>query len=194
VKEHNCARFAIENGFPDPILSDYLAPDFIGWQTQTAEGTFGKDLGGNLGDAFAAVEGWGVCPEAFLPYDAANKAHVGNAACVTAARPYRFGTPTTVPINPEALCQVLSSGRVIAIGFEVYESFEETGLDGYVKPVLPGEGLLGGHAVVIVGWFVRNGIRYFIVRNSWSAAWGDGGYCYMPESYLGHLFDAWTTA
>jgi len=32
------------------------------------------------------------------------------------------------------------------------------------------------HAVAAVGYGVENGKEYFLVRNSWSASWGDEGY------------------
>lgn len=35
--------------------------------------------------------------------------------------------------------------------------------------------LLGGHAVKIVGWGEEDGIKYWIVINSWNTYWGAGG-------------------
>jgi C1A family cysteine protease len=40
------------------------------------------------------------------------------------------------------------------------------------------EKLLGGHAVLLVGYNKTNST--FIVRNSWGTNWGDRGYFYMP--------------
>jgi C1A family cysteine protease len=40
------------------------------------------------------------------------------------------------------------------------------------------ERLLGGHAVLLVGY--NKSTNMFIARNSWGKRWGDGGYFYMP--------------
>jgi len=35
---------------------------------------------------------------------------------------------------------------------------------------------VGGHAIVIVGWGVKDGLPYWLIRNSWGVNWGDGGH------------------
>merc|ERR1711865_703555 len=35
---------------------------------------------------------------------------------------------------------------------------------------------LGGHAVALYGWGVENGQKYWLMKNSWTAAWGDHGF------------------
>jgi C1A family cysteine protease len=44
------------------------------------------------------------------------------------------------------------------------------------------ESLLGGHAVMAVGYDDEK--KYMIVRNSWGKNWGDNGYFYMPYEYF----------
>jgi C1A family cysteine protease len=44
------------------------------------------------------------------------------------------------------------------------------------------EASLGGHAVVLAGYDNPN--RTFLVRNSWSAAWGLRGFFLMPYEYV----------
>eukprot|EP00952_Eustigmatos_sp_NYUAD-ZCMA_P005123 22420-Eustigmatos_ZCMA.PRE.1 len=44
------------------------------------------------------------------------------------------------------------------------------------------EQLLGGHAMLIVGIDLVKNVA--IVRNSWSADWGDAGYAYIPLDYI----------
>src|SRR5262249_35905942 len=43
-------------------------------------------------------------------------------------------------------------------------------------------GVLGGHAVLAVGY--DDAKQMFTFRNSWSAAWGSGGYGFIPEAFL----------
>jgi len=44
--------------------------------------------------------------------------------------------------------------------------------------------VIGGHAVVIVGYTQYNGQLVLIVRNSWGTAWGDNGYFYCNIGVL----------
>jgi C1A family cysteine protease len=54
----------------------------------------------------------------------------------------------------------------------------------------PSEGVDGGHAVVACGYEMmrapwdRAKKDYAICRNSWDGSWGDGGYFYMPLSWM----------
>lgn len=184
LKEANCSFWG---GGTAPLGGD-LSPAYISWRTRLAEGSFPADSGASVADAMAVLQAWGVPPEGFLPY-AQDPAQAGNAACDVAAQPYRVATPCAVEVSEAGFKAVLAHRHVICVGFEVFESFERTGLDGVVPDVQPGEGSLGGHAVLVVGY----GPSGFTVRNSWGSGWGAGGYCFWPASYLAHVFDAWTT-
>lgn len=35
---------------------------------------------------------------------------------------------------------------------------------------------LGSHYVRIIGWGIDNGIKYWLVANSWGESWGDKGF------------------
>ncbi len=71
------------------------------------------------------------------------------------------------------------------IAFPVYnpEKWE------FWKPDFTGQNMLGGHAVSVAGWLKDS----FIIRNHWSAAWGDRGYTYLKYSDWGSQWEAWTT-
>jgi C1A family cysteine protease len=78
----------------------------------------------------------------------------------------------------------LSEGYPFVFGFTVYESFEGARVAKTGKLNLPkkGEKLVGGHAVMAVGY--DDTINRFIVRNSWGAKWGLKGYFTVPYTYL----------
>jgi C1A family cysteine protease len=44
------------------------------------------------------------------------------------------------------------------------------------------EQLLGGHAVICVGY--NDARSVWIMQNSWGTGWGDKGYFYLPYNYL----------
>ena len=75
----------------------------------------------------------------------------------------------------------LAQGLAFVLGFSVYESIQGAEHAGTID--LPGrrETLLGGHAVVAVGY--DDEAERFIIRNSWGT-WGAGGYGTLPYAYL----------
>ena len=78
----------------------------------------------------------------------------------------------------------LASGFPFIFGFSVYESFESESVAKTGKASLPkkGEKMVGGHAVMAVGYDDSQG--RFIVRNSWGSTWGKVGYFTLPYDYL----------
>lgn len=61
----------------------------------------------------------------------------------------------------------VASGYPFVFGFTVYDSFEsaEVAKTGHASMPAPGEKVIGGHAVMGVGF--DDGNQWFIVRNSW---------------------------
>ena len=89
----------------------------------------------------------------------------------------------------------LAEGYPFVFGFTVYESFESQWVTETGEVPMPGSGeeLLGGHAVLAVGY--DDSEQRFLVRNSWGAGWGMRGYFTMPYAYLtdhGLASDFWT--
>ena len=50
-----------------------------------------------------------------------------------------------------------------------------------------GDNFEGGHAVACVGYDEYG----LIIRNSWGQNWGEAGYCTLPYSQLGKIYEAW---
>jgi hypothetical protein len=99
----------------------------------------------------------------------------------TPERQYRAGgfymvsdTALTVSDNERAIRREVWKYGPVTTGMRVYEDlfdWDGTGVyrwDGRAP-------LTGGHAVVILGWGTLDGVKYWQVRNTWGAAWGDAG-------------------
>ena len=68
--------------------------------------------------------------------------------------------------------EILENGPV-QTGFTVYNDFMsyKSGIYKHVSG-----SALGGHAVIIIGWGVEEGVEYWIAQNSWDKNWGENGY------------------
>jgi hypothetical protein len=76
----------------------------------------------------------------------------------------------------------LAAGTPSAVIIHVFQSFLETGSDGWVFMPHPGDIELGTHTVLLCGY--DDAKSFWIGRNSWGADWGEKGYFYMPYDYL----------
>ena len=116
------------------------------------------------------------------------------AACYRAAQQHDI----TVYERLETLSDMkacLADGFPFVFGFTVYESFESPAVAKTGRVPMPSsdERVLGGHAVVAVGY--NDADQRFIVRNSWGTSWGLKGYFLMPYAYLANRDlsdDLWT--
>ena len=157
---------------------------FIYWCERSIEHTLNSDSGAQIRDGIKAVNKWGVPPEPEWPYDISKFTAKPPAQCYTDAKLDRAVSYQRVAQNLIQMQACLASGYPIVFGFSVYESFESQDVAGRGIVPMPqsNEQLLGGHAVLCVGY--RNDVKRFIVRNSWSDSWGINGYCEMPYDYL----------
>jgi C1A family cysteine protease len=71
------------------------------------------------------------------------------------------------------------------IAFPVYNPNK---LD-FWNPDYKGQQMLGGHAVSVAGWTKDS----FIIRNHWTAEWGDHGYTYFKFIEWGAQWECWTS-
>lgn len=176
----------------DPILFS-PARLFIYYNERRLEGTTKDDAGAFIRDGFKAISQWGVPDEQLWPYSD-NTVKVGRKIPPFMRKPpssvYK-SAHTDLAISYEAVPQyrntimaALAQDFPVVIGFSVYESFESPQMARDGKMPMPAltEKMLGGHAVLVVGYDAVEG--HWIVRNSWGSGWGDGGYFYMPIPYL----------
>ncbi len=169
---------------------------FIYYNERVIEGTVKQDAGAQLRDGIKSVASQGVPPETDWPYDIKKFARKPSAAAFKDALKNRAVSYSAIARSLTQMKGCLASGYPFVFGFTVYDSFQSDAVakSGIVPmPNLADERVLGGHAVLAVGY--DDSQQSFIARNSWGAAWGMKGYFMMPYSYLLDLHlsnDFWT--
>ena len=167
---------------------------YIYWFSRFIEGTTSEDSGAYIRDVMTAVHTYGVCEESLLPYNV-NKYKIkpSNTTIRNATPHTRDFKYLSVDLNLLIIKQCLNAGFPIVFGMDVYDSFESDTVSrtGVVPmPNIATEELLGGHAILMVGY--DDAKKQFIVMNSWGCSWGDKGYFYLPYEYLKYMSDLWT--
>ena len=79
-----------------------------------------------------------------------------------------------------ALKFAICEGYPIAFGSMLCENFENFDENGVIP--LPSGNMVGGHAMLIIGY--QDDTKLFKVLNSWSANWGLGGFCFMRYEHV----------
>jgi C1A family cysteine protease len=181
-----------KEGEVPPVMPSRL---FIYYNERALEGSVGSDSGAQIRDGIKVVVAEGYCPESEWPYDIAQFARKPPAKCYQDALRERVTQYLRLSRDLTQLLSCLASGFPFVFGFSVYESFESMRVreTGVVEMPQPLERFMGGHAVVACGYDVSE--QRFLVRNSWGAEWGLGGYFTMPFDYLldpGLAADFWT--
>jgi C1A family cysteine protease len=169
---------------------EYDDPGFMGsrlflyYNERMLEGTIPEDVGAMLSDGVKCMQKYGLCLEKEWPYNISKFTMKPLGKCYVDASIHKAVTASNIAFNLTAMKNALASGFPFVAGIAVYASFESLTVaqTGIVPMPKAGEALLGGHAVLVVGY--NDADQQFIVRNSWGAGWGDKGYFYLPYAYM----------
>ncbi|GGN40524.1 C1 family peptidase [Deinococcus daejeonensis] len=141
---------------------------------------------------------WDIAPNAAFNF----RATQGTEVWVALANNV-FGSGDAARAYRRALMrQMIDRGDQLILGFNVDPAFDAIGANGLPNLSLMGGKVRGGHAVHVVG-YVTTGMQtydvkiaglvnvklslptgYFVIKNSWSCGFGDGGYAYLPDSFM----------
>jgi len=156
---------------------------FIYYNERVLEGTVSEDAGAMIRDGVKTLVKQGVCTEKKWGYDIAKFAVKPPAACYQQALTHQVQSYHRI-LTLQDMQSCLAEGYPFVFGFTVYEAFESATVAKSGRLNLPrrNEKVLGGHAVVAVGY--DDASQRFLVRNSWGSGWGQQGYFTMPYAYL----------
>ena len=172
-----------------------------------------RDLDGSVGDTGAYLRStmkamvlFGIPPERYWPYDISQFDVEPTAFCYSFGQSFKTvkyyridppGTPTSKVLN--AIRKNLAAGLALMFGFTVYSSIPPVGTgSGDIPYPSPNERVLGGHAIVAVGYDDKKQIGKekgaLLIRNSWGTDWGEQGYGWLPYAYVesGLAVDFWS--
>lgn len=170
------------------------------------------DTGAFLRSTMEAMVLFGIPPETYWPYVIADFDKEPSAFLYSFAQNYqainyyRLDPPGTTPAA--LLSQIktnLAAGLPSMFGFTVYNSYTQAATTGKIPFPTPGEKIVGGHAIMAVGYDETMKIKNsnaggvettgaLLIRNSWGAGWGAAGYGWLPYEYVlkGQAVDWWT--
>jgi C1A family cysteine protease len=196
----SCTANAIVSGLREYLLLQAkeswvaLSRLFLYYEERLLEGTVNEDSGAEIRDGMKVLQNIGVCLESEDPYDITKFTNPPTAQNILDAKQYKISKYHRVS-SLTMLKTALAEGQTVVIGIKVYSSFEgdDVAKTGVVPmPNIEKEELLGGHAVLVVGYDDTK--QWAIVRNSWGINWGDKGYFYLPYEYWTKnlTMDMWT--
>jgi C1A family cysteine protease len=161
---------------------------FVYYQARAIENSILDDAGCEIRDGVKGCAKIGVPREEIWPYRISDFAKAPSTQAYADATAHKIASYWKIA-SDLASRQSLADGYPVVFGCWVYESFESNAVDasGTVPMPQSGEAMLGGHAMLRVGY--NDVSQRWIVRNSWGK-WGRRGYCTMPYAYP--CSDLWT--
>ncbi len=169
------------------------------------------DTGASLRATMGAMVMFGVPPEEYWPYNTQNFDEEPPAFCYAFAD--NFKTIRYLRLDPAGqdssktlnlVLAYLRAGFPSIFGFTCYTCLDDAEANGEIPFPAPKEDVVGGHAVMAVGYDMakeivntRDGNKQtgaLLIRNSWGTKWGDKGYGWLPFKYVltGLAEDWWT--
>jgi len=169
------------------------------------------DTGAFIRTTMAAMVLFGVPPEKYWDYIIKDFDKEPSSFCYAYAQNYqaiqyfRLDPPSTdKDLLLKRIKSLLAAGLPSMFGFTVFNSIKKVGDDGKIPFPCDKERILGGHAIVAVGF--NDDIKInnkdckegttgaLLIRNSWGTGWGDKGYGWLPYDYVlkGLAIDWWS--
>lgn len=93
----------------------------------------------------------------------------------------------------DGIVGALDSGSPVILGLVITDAFLQPDVAGLIADKTP-DTERGGHAVLAVGHGNDPALgNALLIRNSWGASWGLGGYAWLPRAYVARQLRATAT-
>jgi KDEL-tailed cysteine endopeptidase len=134
--------------------------------------------GGQMDGAFKYAIDNGMCTESAYPYVSGVTKTAGT--CHSCSAVDHFSSCSDVKANDQISLKGAVAQQPVSIAIEADTKYFQSYSSGVLTSSSCGTSL--DHGVLIVGYGTENGIKYWLVKNSWSTSWGDQGYVKIARS------------
>ena len=143
-----------------------------------------SDSGAQIRDTLKALGYFGTCYETTWPYDTSRFSVDPSGPAWVEASKHRITGYWSLPALHDIKYVMATLGLPVIGGFSVPANMEsaECAQTGVVKYPAPDEDIVGGHAILFVGYDDDKQLIKF--QNSWSDQWGDKGFGYLPYQFF----------
>lgn len=158
---------------------------FIYYNGRLPDNGVSSDGGAFIRNVIKGIKKYGFADESIWPFDAGRITVKPDKSAYNAGDDFQLVEYARVPQTLYDIRRTLAHGYPVICGIAIYSSFESERVSktGVVPmPLLRSEELIGWHAVLVIGY--NDDKRMFECRNSWSSAWGDSGYFWLPYEFL----------
>ena len=134
--------------------------------------------GGQMDGAFKYVIEHGQCALSSYPYTSGTgQSGSCKTSCSSVAH---LSKCSDVKPNDQISLKGAVAQQPVSIAIEADTKYFQSYSSGILTSTSCGTNL--DHGVLIVGYGEENGIKYWLVKNSWSTTWGDNGYVKIARS------------
>jgi KDEL-tailed cysteine endopeptidase len=134
--------------------------------------------GGQMDGAFKFVIENGQCSDSEYPYESGVTKEDGN--CESCKAVVSISSCYDVESNNQQLLKDAVYQQPVSIAIEADTRYFQSYSSGILDSAQCGTKL--DHGVLIVGYGEENGMKYWLVKNSWGTSWGDDGYVKIERS------------
>ena len=152
----------------------HLSPEYLHFFADTANSLSARSI-----DQIAkALQSEGQAKESDCPYLLADPPSGWKPS--SGVPVFKHASEPKMP-DPGTIELLIRAGCAPVLGITLPESF----FDPHAPWVILSAGKIRGlHAVTCAGIGRHLGDRIFLIRNSWGADWGDGGYAWLDDNFL----------